>query len=99
MDPMRAVVRHPTPVAQALLAFLGIAGEPLVARLPADPVASAELGHGVEVLAVIRVLADAEVYSAPGHRFPWPGLLHLVYESTRPNKRQTSDVSFGPPAW
>ena len=70
-DPMRAVMRGPTPVAQALAAFLGIPREPLITGLPADPVASAELGHGVEVLAVIRDKVRSLVHGVglqPGHR-------------------------------
>jgi len=38
-DPVRAMMRRPAPLAQSIRAFVLVALDPLVAGLPADPVA------------------------------------------------------------
>jgi hypothetical protein len=52
-DPVRALVRGPAPILQSLAPGVVEAREPLVARLPTDVVAGAQLGHRVQRHSVI----------------------------------------------
>jgi hypothetical protein len=54
IDAVRAVMRRPTPLAQPVGAGRLIAPEPLVAGLPADPIALAEFHHRIQVPFPVR---------------------------------------------
>ncbi len=53
-DPVRAMMRRPAPLAQSIRAFALVALDPLVAGLPADPVAFAQLHHRIQVALPVR---------------------------------------------